>query len=416
MTAFSLLPPEAQLLLAGLLFLSAEGQLALCLYQAFCRADPVRRTSDGALLAAHLLCCAYLTAASRAPSYPAPFACLALPPTAALSLWHTVAGMRREYRRSRERLSPASIRQSLDDLNTGILFADSTGRVVLLNNTMIRLASVLTGGYPQMLHELDRGLADSAAPLGGAPPLYRLADGRVWRFQTIPLTAPELAGFTQTTAQDVTELADVNERLRQENGALDRTNAWLRRMYDRLADRIREQETLNLKMRIHNDIGSSLIAISELMRGGPQDDMDAQLRRLREAVSYLSTVQPVWPDTFESVRRQAAEMRVTLELDGALPQEKTAVRLIVSAARECVTNCVRHARGDTVTVRVTGRGEDGCTVVITNNGEPPDGPVTEGSGLSTLRKSVEITGGNMYVVCEPRYALILNLPEREQEP
>ena len=48
-------------------------------------------------------------------------------------------------------------------------------------------------------------------------------------------------------------------------------------------------------------------------------------------------------------------------------------------------------------------------ITITNNGTAPKTPVTEGSGLSSLRQSVEAVGGTMDIESEPVFKLILIL-------
>ena len=417
MTAFSLLPPTAQHLLAELLFFCAMAQLAHCVYRSIAGSAPRRRVPEWAGFAVLFALCAHATAAMDYPDYPCALPWLLF---AALILFvpiHALRGIRQAVRESRQTLSPASVRQALDNLDSGILFADATGRTVLVNRTMNRLAETLTGSDPQMLGELEAALrapgADSGVEkLSDAPTLCRFPDGRVWRFQTVPLSDPALAGFTQTTAQDLTEPVEINERLARENAALHEANLKMNRMLARIADRIREEETLNLKMRIHDEIGSSLIALSELAAGGDTTDTDRQMRTLQDAVRCFSGSRGALPDACEDVCRRAEEMKVSLTLDGYLPESENAARLIVAAARECVTNCVRPAQGSRVSVAIRSR-SGVCTVTITNDGAAPTGPITEGGGLSALRRSVERAGGEMHIAWSPRFALILNLPERE---
>ena len=323
----------------------------------------------------------------------------------------------RERKRRRTELSANAIKQAFDDLPTGVCFADKTDRMILINRTMGELGAVLTGSYPQTTRELMDALKD---PLPGCgviclepnPPLCRFPDGRVWRFQTTALK--EMDGVTQTLAQDVTELYEGNARLQKDNAELRRVIAKLRQMFQRLSERVREQETLELKMRIHNNIGTSLIAISEMMNGGGEGDMEHQLAVLKDAISYFSNDFPAVRGTFEEARQKAAEMHVTLDLEGYIPRNPDVERLIAAAARECVTNCVNHAGGDRVTVEVMERAGI-CRVTITNNGRVPEREITEGGGLSALRRSVEEAGGEMSVSHRPAFALILNLPRREQE-
>ena len=52
-------------------------------------------------------------------------------------------------------------------------------------------------------------------------------------------------------------------------------------------------------------------------------------------------------------------------------------------------------------------------VTITNNGKIPTDPIKEGSGLSTLRRSIESSGGEMHISHNPRFALLITIPAKE---
>ena len=400
-------------LAADFLFLTTMLQLALCLYEVVCRSEKGRRILDGGIFLALLLLTAQVSAASLGAQGTLPLPLLLL--LSVLAVFWASAGIVRTYRQSRKMLSPSAIKQALDDLDSGVLFADGLGRVTLANRTMVRLAETLTSSYPQMLQDLERSLASppegcGAEKIAGAPGLYRFADGKIWRFQSVPLTDKELSGYTQMTAQDVTELYEANTHLARENAELQEAIQNMRRMTERIADRIREEENLNLKMRIHNDIGTSLIALSEMARGGLQEDPGKQLELLHFAVSCFSQDRSKEPDTLADAFRQAEEMGVSLVVDGEVPRDEGAEQLIAAAAGECITNCVRHAKGKTVTVKI--RSSEGlCTAEFTNDGKTPDGPIAEGGGLSALRWRVEHAGAAMHVFHTPRFLLVLEIKE-----
>ena len=87
--------------------------------------------------------------------------------------------------------------------------------------------------------------------------------------------------------------------------------------------------------------------------------------------------------------------------------------LAAAAVRECATNCKRHAHGNAVCVQAWQQGAQ-CCVKITNNGAPPAGPITEGVGLSTLRRSVQAARGQMHITAQPQFCLQLTLPKKEK--
>lgn len=318
-----------------------------------------------------------------------------------------------KYRKNH--LSPYAIKEAADDLPTGVCFADASGRIILCNRRMGKLSSYLLGSFPQTAAELEQALASPAENSGvtvisDEPVLHRFPDNTVWRFCRSELSD----GICQFAAQNVTALHEVNDNIRADTEELKKVNQKLRSLYDRMADRIREQETLDLKMRIHDNIGASLIAIADMQRGDVDKDLDRQLAVLEDAMSYITDSRPALSGTFAEARQKAEAMKVSLILKGSLPQNTAVAGLIISAAKECVTNCVKHAKGSRVTVEITEH-RDIWHITITNDGEAPKGKIIEGGGLSTLRNSVEAMGGEMNTSHSPVFTLILNLPKKEQE-
>ena len=116
--------------------------------------------------------------------------------------------------------------------------------------------------------------------------------------------------------------------------------------------------------------------------------------------------------TMDEVKRTAQQLGVAVKIDGYLPRDTAAEGLTVAAAKECVTNCIKHADGNEVYIRIAQRGER-YDVTITNNGKIPTEPIKEGSGLSTLRRSIESSGGEMHISHNPRFALLITIPAKE---
>lgn len=398
---------SVQTVLLTLLSFAAIGEIILIMLNKFSRTGRSVHMMLGYGMTALLIMSGIYSCADAASILPAAIAVIA-------ALVHipveTVFCLK--YRKGH--LSPYAIKEATDNLSSGMCFADTLGRIILCNRQMGKLSSELLGSYPQTAMELESALSSPPAKsrvrkISEDPVLYQFSDQTVWKFCRTEL--PD--GICQFTAQDVTALHETNENLRADNEKLKEVNKKLRQMYDRMADRIREQELLDLKMRIHDNIGASLIAISDMMSHDADGDMDRQLAILQDAVSYLSDDRPASHGTFEAARQKAAAMKVSLNLQGSIPQDTTAESLIVAAARECVTNCVNHARGNQVTVKITEH-PDLWHITITNNGEAPKGEIIEGGGLSNLRKSVEAAGGEMNISHSPVFALILNLPREEQ--
>lgn len=225
--------------------------------------------------------------------------------------------------------------------------------------------------------------------------------------------------WQQITAHDVTELYYGNIRQDQINEELREVNRRLHKMYERMADDISEKENLELKIHIHDTIGRSLLTIRDIVEsGGSADD---KLEALQQAVSVLTSDRPLLSCTMDKVRETAVKLGVIMRTEGSIPAGSVCESLTAAAAAECVTNCVRHAGGNEVYIRIVSRNPSGRNssvydITITNNGKAPEGPISEGSGLSNLRRSIESAGGEMHTAFSPRFALLITLPEKEDEP
>lgn len=407
---FSALPISVQYAVMAVMFICGICQLELIMYKLFSRRGIAGCIADVGIFAVLFTALAYITASVEKGkvvyTVGIPYAVIAA--FSGYVLIRFVIQTAKQKKRNRNTLSPSSVKQSLDNLDSGICFADSDGRIILINRTMGKLTESIIGRYPQMLGEIENMTknADGVSGLGNG--LFMLGDKKVWSFKTEKLSKAGLEGYTQTVAYDVTELYNSNEMLKNNNEKLRKTNEKTQQMYEELADRIREQETLNLKIKIHNDIGRSLISIAQIDSEAQGENMDTQLALLQNAVSYFSDHRGAALNSTQDVIRRAAGMNVKLITLGALPDNTALKSLFLTACDECVTNCVNHAYGTEVQAAVSL--SDGVWKMrFTNNGTAPTQEISEGGGLSSLRRKAVDLGGEMYYEYSPEFALIIKI-------
>ena len=412
MNAFYTLPPLLRSMFAAMLFAAVTGETALLIYKSHRSVRFEEKLVS--LLSLFILFSALIlfpqdgdadTGLCRLPWIPVAVLLI-------LAIVHLSVVIPMERRRLFERITPDSIREATNDVTMGICFADPAGRIILCNETMRELSYMMIGSYPQMIGELDTVLfppgPDGERSSSG---IFFFPNGNVRQFNSSRITVSGEEGWRQMTAQDITELYHVSEHLERENRRLAETNRKLRAMYDRMTDDIRERESLEMKVRVHDTMGRSLITIQDIMENS--DEPDKKLAELKEAVSILSD-SPTPPDgDIADEMRNCEELGVRLILNGYLPKDSGLERIVISAIRECATNCVRHAHGTYIAVDIQAR-HGIYSVTITNDGEKPKGKITEGSGLSSLRRRIEASGGEMLTAHSPRFALLLNLPGTEE--
>ena len=154
------------------------------------------------------------------------------------------------------------IKESFDSLPIAACFFDKNGVVRLINRRMLAITNWLQKGGIQSLAEMQSALQAPPASVCCLDPhlwIYRFPDGTALRFAQEQITTKAGARYTQITAADVTELIQKQNQLKAENAKLEKTNKRLRRLLAQMPEIIREEETLAMKLRVHDDL--SLIHI-----------------------------------------------------------------------------------------------------------------------------------------------------------
>lgn len=326
----------------------------------------------------------------------------------------------------RERIGRASIKESLDNLPSGICFADQSGLVILSNKQMYRLCYTLMGVDLQHISELLDALEKPQAGIQSVDAdtnVYRFPEGKVWKFTQSSITDADGNAYTQVLAVDVTALYEKGDELEQENRRLEEVNARARNLYAQLDDIVREEENFAVKTHVHDEMGELLGLTRNMLtqRELPPERLKALGKRWEHIGDTLGAVGKQDGDAFDSDKTLAeltegiAGIGVALHVRGEFPQKSGAAYLLTAAVRECAINTVRHAKGSEMTVELT-KTPHSLTASITNDGLTPAGEVVEGGGLSALRRRIEGTGGAMQVESTPRFRLVITLPGKEETP
>ena len=168
------------------------------------------------------------------------------------------------------------------------VFSDPLGRIILCNIKMQELSRMLTGTYLQNYEFLRHAIhADSrqkdVIQLSSDNHVFYFPDGSVWMFQEYPLKEPSLDGYLQTVAVNVSEIYYNGEEIKNNNEKLEFLNRRLEEMYEKIGDEIREQETLSMKMQVHDSFGRSLLSIRRILEKKEEpENMKEQLDTLKQ--------------------------------------------------------------------------------------------------------------------------------------
>ena len=322
-----------------------------------------------------------------------------------------------ERKREKTMLSSWSVYEAVDNAPCGVCFADPFGQIILCNSKMWEVSQMLTGVQLQdyeVLHQAihSENVRPGIIPINFDDSVFYFPNGKVWMFQEYYLQSPDLSDYRQAVAIDVSEIYYNSKEIKANSERLKEFNQKLEKMYEKIGDKIREQETLAMKMQVHDNFGRSLFMIRRILENKENTSyMDKQLDVLKEQVYILTnmTVENM-EDLYQNTEKQAEELGITIGMKGNIPENSVQRILIDRAIRECVTNCARHAHGSEINVTIEDETET-YIVRITNDGDVPGKNAREGGGLSALRRALEIESCSMITVFEPAFCLLLKLPK-----
>lgn len=308
------------------------------------------------------------------------------------------------------------VKEALDNLPSGICFFDGKGLLKLCNFTMHRLFFELTGSDLQNIFELREALENQAkdSRVTRDDDKFILEDGSVWKFDEKEIYDEYGHSYRQFIASQVTDLYYTAADLKQKNQELAEMALHMEHITKNVAAIMREEEILAMKMKIHNELGATILNVRKYyMTGCRQELKDDLVGNLRKTIGLLDGEidKDDETDGYKELLELASAIGVTVELAGAMPENKSSYMLILSAIRECMTNCVRHARGSKLFVSLSHReSPPGIELVITNNGIVPEDEIIEGGGLSGLRAAIEKAGGQMRLQSRPIFSLTVTIP------
>lgn len=323
------------------------------------------------------------------------------------------------YRSDKRHVSRMSVKESFDNLPSGICFYEESGLLRLANVKIDELCVKITGKSLLSGADFWKTLTDitpimtSERVAIGEKPMIKTDDGKVYSFERIAHKT-DSGTLYEIVATDISKRYELSVALDAKNTELEALNRRMRTYGENIQELTKEKETLNAKIRIHDEMGKLLLTT----RKGLNEDLTSEGKRSlltawkTDILAIGSTKNEKATDTYGGLYAAAKSVGITLKITGKKPEQQKLKKIVLTASIECITNAVKHAKGDEVTVELSEKGAF-LEIAVTNNGEPPKTTIKEGGGFSSLRQLVEREGGNMRIKSNPCFRLEITLPKGE---
>ena len=337
------------------------------------------------------------------------------------------------YKKSRDVITTRSIKESIDLLPDGVCFSTDRGMPILMNSRMRQLCTEFTGEGLMDTEKFWRDLRNGNVRKGIRPLKQREAafidtNGQVWDFRRSRLSYGG-EKVTEISAVNITTQYHLHKELVERYERLNDVNSRLHHFSEEVEKVTREKEILAAKIKLHDEIGRSLLILRSYLTETPEKSIQTETpeKSAQTEKRDRSRLLPLWQyivtsmqegtilkereDSLLLLKKEAADFNVDIFLEGLLPANPSVRNVIFAAVRECVGNTAKHARGDRLFITIHDT-EENTEVFITNNGNAPGGSIHETGGLKNLRKMVEERGGSMQIKSSPVFVLHLCFPER----
>lgn len=326
--------------------------------------------------------------------------------------------IRDAVRGRKQHLQRNAIQESLDNLPSGVGFFDEQGMPVLLNRQMHKIGRYLTGSDIQSAAELRKALEHPVERNVFYDPdfqVYCFWDGSVWKFSEDLIVAEGGERFWQFLASEVSELYQNKQLLEKENRKLQEMAAAMKELSKNIVTLTREEEILAMKMRVHDDLGYSVLAAHRMLLQDSEEARAVFLSQWKRVLHLLREEnETAAGGVHQMVQERAEALGVNICYTGEIPEDPEVAELMDMILLEALSNSVRHA-GATKLYADRSSEDTQWQLVITNNGRKPEKEIEEGGGLSAIRKKVENFKGTVSIRSIPFYSLTVKIPKKEEQ-
>lgn len=308
----------------------------------------------------------------------------------------------------REHITGMSIKEAIDNLPVGICCYEMNGQIVLKNHRIERICRTYTGkallNATTFLNEITAG-----SKLTEKETIIQLENGEVFTFSDRVLRDKD-SNFRMLLLIDITEQYKNTQTLEEKRQLVAKLNEELVLYGKQMVASITAREILAAKVKIHDELGVNLLASKRyILSGGTEVEKITIEEALHGNLQYLKQEKEnVVSDEYAIILDTAKKLDIKLNLFGSLTNMEPQRHIIVTGIHECLTNTIRHAKGDELNVKLE-ETETEFKVEFTNNGKAPEGEIKEQGGLLLLRILVEKYNGIMEIESTPKFVLKLML-------
>ena len=322
-------------------------------------------------------------------------------------------------RNRKNTISKMSIKEAFDDLPCGICFYEASGVTRLVNSKRNDFSIRITGEYllngKKFISILtDENIKRNSLSHQEEEEYIISLDDHVYSFRSREHQLSDKSLY-EIIATDITRKHQLSRELKKKNKELSSFNKRMRQYGETIEELTIEKETLSAKRNIHDKLGKLLILSRQsLDKDRTEEEKEVLLSTWKNTlIAFESMKENESNDTYDELFKAAKDIGISVIFSGRRPESRKGKKIAAKAIIECMTNTIKHAKGNEVYVSFKERNRF-IEIQITNNGEQPKEEIKEGGGLSSLRLLIEREGGSMQIISFPRFEMNITIEKGEE--
>ena len=322
-------------------------------------------------------------------------------------------------RNRKNTISKRSIKEAFDDLPCGICFYEASGVTRLVNSKRNDFSIRITGEYllngKKFISILtDENIKRNSLSHQEEEEYIISLDDHVYSFRRREHQLSDKSLY-EIIATDITRKHQLSRELNKKNKELSSFNKRMRQYGETIEELTIEKETLSAKRNIHDKLGKLLILSRQsLDKDRTEEEKEVLLSTWKNTlIAFESMKENESNDTYDELFKAAKDIGISVIFSGRRPESRKGKKIAAKAIIECMTNTIKHAKGNEVYVSFKERNRF-IEIQITNNGEQPKEEIKEGGGLSSLRLLIEREGGSMQIISFPRFEMNITIEKGEE--
>lgn len=287
-----------------------------------------------------------------------------------------------------EYVSMLSVKNGIDLSDTGIMFLDDNGDIVLMNNLMSDILKELNikKDYIDNLIKKCTENVDNDYILKCNNGVYLL---KIFYDKEVSLI-------------DITELYKLQEQAKLQNKKIKANNEKILEAINNIEKIEKTKNLLKIKNEYHDIIGHRLALLTKYLE-----------QERKDAKSILFLLDSIYED-FDSKLSSDEKLKnlvkihqvigINIIVKGKLPIDEKIANIFFEIIREAVTNAIIHADSKNVKV-IIAQYLDRIEMIITNDGKKPSSIIYENDGIKGMRRKLTLINGSLNISTENYFVL-----------